>query len=327
MSTAFFTLDRDWRFTYVNAAAERILGRAATSSSARSSGTPTTTSTGTESDINYRRAMATGEPCSFEQFYPPLDAYFDVRVTPSEDGLSVYFHDITARVRAEQEREAALRRRPARRPGGCRSSAPPAPGWPGRSRSTSCCGILADVVAQRLRRRPRRRRSTSGSSATSRVVRGRPPTTPRRPSGSRALRRRAAGGRPLRHRAPRVRRRAVDAPADERLGARARAGAAADLARADARRGRRDRRGRGRARPARAGRARRAGGRRARQRGALRRRAAARAHAAALAAADGAAGRCRGSSSPRATCPGAGGRTSAATSTSATRSRTAACCS
>ena len=27
MSTAFFTLDRDWRFTYVNRAAERILGR------------------------------------------------------------------------------------------------------------------------------------------------------------------------------------------------------------------------------------------------------------------------------------------------------------
>ena len=27
MSTAFFTLDRDWTFTYVNAAAERIFGR------------------------------------------------------------------------------------------------------------------------------------------------------------------------------------------------------------------------------------------------------------------------------------------------------------
>ena len=27
MSTAFFTLDRDWRFTYLNAEAERILGR------------------------------------------------------------------------------------------------------------------------------------------------------------------------------------------------------------------------------------------------------------------------------------------------------------
>ena len=28
MSTAFFTLDLNWRFTYVNGAAERMLGRA-----------------------------------------------------------------------------------------------------------------------------------------------------------------------------------------------------------------------------------------------------------------------------------------------------------
>ena len=35
MSTAFLTLDLDWRFTYLNGAAERMLGRRATSSSAR----------------------------------------------------------------------------------------------------------------------------------------------------------------------------------------------------------------------------------------------------------------------------------------------------
>jgi hypothetical protein len=52
--------------------------------------------------------MESGEPRSFEHYYPPLDAHFDVRATPSADGLSVYFHDISNRVRAEQEREAAL---------------------------------------------------------------------------------------------------------------------------------------------------------------------------------------------------------------------------
>jgi PAS domain S-box-containing protein len=106
MSTAFFTIDRDWRFTYVNAAAERILGRGDLVGQViwevyDDLG-------GTESDANYRAAMATGEPRSFEQFYPPLNAHFDVRVTPSDEGISVYFHDITSRVRAEREREAAL---------------------------------------------------------------------------------------------------------------------------------------------------------------------------------------------------------------------------
>ena len=52
--------------------------------------------------------MESGEPRSFEHYYPPLDAHFDVRATPSDDGLSVYFHDISNRVQAEREREAAL---------------------------------------------------------------------------------------------------------------------------------------------------------------------------------------------------------------------------
>ena len=71
--------------------------------------------------------METGEPVSFEQYYPPLDTWFDVRATPSDDGLSVYFHDITDRVRAEQdaarlagERAEALAAA-ARRPAACRS--------------------------------------------------------------------------------------------------------------------------------------------------------------------------------------------------------------
>jgi PAS domain S-box-containing protein len=106
MSTAFFTIDRDWRFTYVNAAAERILGRG--DLVGRVIWEVYDDLDGTESDVNYRLAMATGKPCSFEQFYPPLDAHFDVRVTPSDEGISVYFHDISSRVRAEREREAAL---------------------------------------------------------------------------------------------------------------------------------------------------------------------------------------------------------------------------
>jgi hypothetical protein len=49
-------------------------------------------------------------PVSFEQHYPGLNTWFDVRATPTEDGLSVYFHDITDRVRAEREREEATGR-------------------------------------------------------------------------------------------------------------------------------------------------------------------------------------------------------------------------
>jgi PAS domain S-box-containing protein len=108
MSTAFFTLDRSWRFTYVNAAAQRTLGRGRDELVGHVIWDLYSDLEGTESDRHYRAAMATGEPTSFEQFYLPLETHFDVRVTPTDDGISVYFHDITSRVRAEQERAAAL---------------------------------------------------------------------------------------------------------------------------------------------------------------------------------------------------------------------------
>ena len=60
MSTAFFTIDRDWRFTYVNAAAERILGRADLVGQVIWEVYDDLDGTG--SDINYRAAMETGEP-------------------------------------------------------------------------------------------------------------------------------------------------------------------------------------------------------------------------------------------------------------------------
>ena len=40
---------------------------------------------------------------SFSSYYPDHDRWYDVRTYPSEDGLSIYFQDITERKRAEEE--------------------------------------------------------------------------------------------------------------------------------------------------------------------------------------------------------------------------------
>jgi PAS domain S-box-containing protein len=109
MSTAFFLLGHDWRFIYVNAEAERILGA------------PREELLGTEIwqelhangspfEEQYRRAMASGQPVDFEAYYPPpLDRWYEVRAWPGPDGLSVYFHDVTSRrsSAAQLERAAA----------------------------------------------------------------------------------------------------------------------------------------------------------------------------------------------------------------------------
>ena len=101
MSTAFITLDRDWLFTYVNAAAERIFDRRRDALIGRRL---------REVYPELQRALDTGQAVAFQQFYAPLETWFDVRATPTEDGVSVYFHDITDQVRAIREREEATGR-------------------------------------------------------------------------------------------------------------------------------------------------------------------------------------------------------------------------
>ena len=109
ISTAFFSLDAAWRFTYVNDEAQRILLRPREELLGRSIWKEFAAAVGTVFHREYHRAASTGEPVTFESFYEPLDRWFEVHVYPSSEGLSVYFHDITKRVRAEQEiRQAHL---------------------------------------------------------------------------------------------------------------------------------------------------------------------------------------------------------------------------
>ena len=46
--------------------------------------------------------MAEQRPLQIEAFYPPYNRWFENRIYPSADGLTIYFHDITERKRAEQ---------------------------------------------------------------------------------------------------------------------------------------------------------------------------------------------------------------------------------
>ena len=109
-STAFLTIDRTWTFTYVNAAAERIFARRRDELVGKRIWDIYPELVGTETQRCYEQALESGRPVSFEQHYPALETWFDVRATPTEDGLSVYFHDITDRLRAEREREEATGR-------------------------------------------------------------------------------------------------------------------------------------------------------------------------------------------------------------------------
>ncbi|MFC8192619.1 SpoIIE family protein phosphatase [Cellulomonas sp. NPDC057328] len=101
MTVAYFWLDPRWRFGYVNAEAERILG----STRERLLGGDVwelfPAAVGTDFESSYRAVAATGEPVVFDAYYPaPLDAWYEVRAVPERGGVAAYFTDVTERRRA-----------------------------------------------------------------------------------------------------------------------------------------------------------------------------------------------------------------------------------
>ncbi|WP_369140264.1 SpoIIE family protein phosphatase [Modestobacter versicolor] len=111
MPAAFFSLSRDWRFSYVNAEAEQLLGLSRAELTGGVIWDLFPASLASEFEDRYRTAMESGVPTQFQAYYPaPLDSWYEIRVWPSSEGLSVYFLDITERRRAEEERERDARR-------------------------------------------------------------------------------------------------------------------------------------------------------------------------------------------------------------------------
>ncbi|GAA4301512.1 SpoIIE family protein phosphatase [Klenkia terrae] len=101
MPSGFFSLDDRWRFTFLNSAAERLLGQPRTALIGRSIWASFPDAVGSPFEEVYRSTVATGEPQTFEAYYPaPLDAWYDVLAWPTPEGLAVYFSDITDRRRA-----------------------------------------------------------------------------------------------------------------------------------------------------------------------------------------------------------------------------------
>jgi PAS domain S-box-containing protein len=103
INDGFFALDRDWRFSYVNAAAERMLARSAQELIGRDYWAEFPTTAGSGVEAKYRSAMAERVSAAFEHYSAAWHRWFDIRVYPARgEGISVYFQDISERKRAEE---------------------------------------------------------------------------------------------------------------------------------------------------------------------------------------------------------------------------------
>jgi PAS domain S-box-containing protein len=108
ITDAFVALDSEWRFTHVNAQAECINGMRREDQIGKSQWELFPATRGTKLESEWRRAVAEQVAVEFEFYYEPWDAWFQNKVYPSKDGgLSVFYHDITARKRSEEALQKA----------------------------------------------------------------------------------------------------------------------------------------------------------------------------------------------------------------------------
>ena len=103
ITDAYVALDRDWRYTYLNAKAAQFFGRRPEDLIGKHIWTEFPEGIGHAFHRAYEKAMAEQRPISIEEYYPPYDAWFENRIYPSPDGLTIYFHDVSERKRNEEK--------------------------------------------------------------------------------------------------------------------------------------------------------------------------------------------------------------------------------
>ena len=106
MSDAFFALDTQWRFSYVNYKAAQYLQRSPEELFGKIFWEEFPGLVNSVFYDQYHKAVAKQVGVIFEKYYRPLKVWWEVRVFPSRDGISVFFHDITTR----KKMESALRK-------------------------------------------------------------------------------------------------------------------------------------------------------------------------------------------------------------------------
>lgn len=102
ISDAFFALDRDWCFTYVNPQAEKLLLRASGHLIGRNIWAEFPEAIGSQFQIKYEEVVRTGQAASFQEYFEPLALWFDVTAYPMGEGLSVYFRNITSQRKRDE---------------------------------------------------------------------------------------------------------------------------------------------------------------------------------------------------------------------------------
>ncbi len=105
ISDGFVALDCNWNYQYINRRAGEFLGREPGDLIGKNIWEEFPEGVNQKFYHAYQRVMRTKQPETTEEFYPPWQRWFENRISPSPEGLHIFFQEITTRKQAELWRD------------------------------------------------------------------------------------------------------------------------------------------------------------------------------------------------------------------------------
>jgi PAS domain S-box-containing protein len=102
INDAFYAVDHQWRFTYVNRRAEQLWQRSREQLIGNVLWEAFPQTAGTELQAALQQAARDRNSLELETFSPLLGIWVHAHIYPSSEGLSVYFHDVTEKKKTER---------------------------------------------------------------------------------------------------------------------------------------------------------------------------------------------------------------------------------
>jgi PAS domain S-box-containing protein len=110
ITDGFVTVDKNWVVNYWNKEAESIMDVPRENIIGKNIWEVFPVAIGLKFYSEIRKALDEQVPQQFEDFFPPLGIWIDVSAYPSEEGLSIYFKNISERKMADEKIRAAKQR-------------------------------------------------------------------------------------------------------------------------------------------------------------------------------------------------------------------------
>ncbi|MDV7188010.1 PAS domain S-box protein [Lutibacter sp. TH_r2] len=102
MTDGFVSLDPEWNYNFVNKKAGEIFGKKPEELIHKNIWKEFPEGINQPFYKNYYKASETQKPIIFEDYYSPMDEWFENKIIPSNDGLAIFFQNITDRKNSEK---------------------------------------------------------------------------------------------------------------------------------------------------------------------------------------------------------------------------------